>query len=474
MIKPSFLIGALEVDKQVLSYKFDDDLPIWPIMRHDIITNVINHNNNLIMPFSKSKPKFASLLKTIWVAMYKNPLIIKRNKIIFFNSGITNIKRDTDGRYFNRVTDQFFSKIQEDAVLIEDTAMGELRLPRVHDKVYPHLALIAASKILGFFRKISETEIESIENMLNYIFKILIKENIQFNEAELRNIGFNNALGFLKKRHAYELFFKLKKPKVIFLEDASYGNKSFITIPAKKQGIPIIELQHGFINDDHIAYNLGPGVINTEVIKQFYPDIFFAYGEFWKNSISIPSGILSIGNPYLTEQVQQLQAQDSDANSCKKILFISSAVSVLETVEFITTLKQTADLHNYDVTLRPHPLELNVAQARYQSLISLGVIISYSNSVYSDFSSHDIIIGEVSTALFESLIIQNKKHFLFTSSYTMSYLNENITIPPINKNSIAVIFEESSFSQANSLYFWEVNWEENFINALKQFKIGYQ
>ncbi|RZL50378.1 MAG: hypothetical protein EOP00_04715 [Pedobacter sp.] len=470
MIKPSFLIGLLETDKEILAHKFDEDLPIWPIIRHDIITNIINHNNNLVIPHSKSKPKFASLLKTIWVAIYKNPLIIKRNKIIFFNSGITNIKQDTDGRYFNRVTDQFFSKIQEDAVLIEDTAMGELRLPRVHDKAYPHLALIAVSKILGFFRKISETEIESIENMLNCIYKILIKENIQFNEAALRNIGFNNVLGYLKKRRAYELFFKLKKPKIIFLEDASYGNKSFISIPAKKQGILIIELQHGFINEDHIAYNLGPGVMNAEVIKQFYPDTFFAYGEFWKKSISIPSKILSIGNPFLTAQVQQFKAQDINANSCKNILFISSAVSMLETVAFVTTLKQTADLHNYGVTIRPHPLELNVVQARYQSLILLGVKISHSNSVYSDFSTHDIIIGEVSTALFESLIIPNKRHFLFTSSYTKSYLNESITIPQINKDSISIIFEESNFSQVNSLYFWEDNWEENFINALKQFK----
>ncbi len=468
MIKPSLLIDILERDEDILNFKINNNISIWPIVRYDVLISILNNNNNLKTPVSRKRPGLRSLIKTLAIAIYKTPLLIKKNKIIFFNSGVTNVKRDTDGFYINRVTDQFFSLIFKDAVLIEDTAMGELRFPRIHDKVYPHLTLIIFSKLFGVFKKLKNNEVNNTELILKYIFLKLDKEKISYNSAELTNIVQNNLLNFVKRHAFYHVYFKLKKPKLIFLEDASYGNKAFILLTAKALNIPVIELQHGFINEEHIAYNLGPGVIHTHTIKQYYPDKFFVYGDFWKNSIMVPNDIISVGNPYFTSQIEEIKKHKIDNKVNKKILFISSAISIEESIEFLTKLNEIAVIENYEINLRPHPLEVNVVESRYASLISKGIKISQNSSIFNDFLDHEIIIAEASTALFECMIITGRKKFLFMSSYTKSYLNKDIAIPKISLNNISDLFNNDYADSSNESYYWEIDWQKNFIKALQQ------
>jgi hypothetical protein len=465
MIKPSQIIDALEFDNKILSFKLDDNLPIWFLVRYDVCLAILNKNNNFSLAY-KQQPLKKSIFKTILFALIKSPLFIKKGQVVFFNSGVTNIKRFDDKYYFNRVTDHFFFSVKEQALLIEDTASGELKLPRVHNRVFPHLTLLILSKICCFKIKKSNSINETIHNLTDFISTSLVKNNLKFDIQEILKIITANVDVFLRKRSFYEWFLENKHPKILFLEDASYGSRSHILLAAKKYKIPVVELQHGFVNEEHIAYHLGKGIEKDEMSKLFYPDFYFAYGQFWKELINIPSKVINIGNPYLDEQVNSVKTIPRENNE-KTILYLSSAIAVTETIEFLCKLKKIADFYNYSIRFRPHPLEQASIKEKYSALENIGISISGELPLYNDFSNSDIIIGELSTALFESLALKDKVHFLFMSSYTKSYINDKIKIPQVDIDTIENVFNTQDYS-GDINYFWEENWRENFEIELKK------
>jgi hypothetical protein len=463
MIKPSHIINLLELDNKILSFKLQDDLPIWFLVRYDVYLAILNKNNNFSLAY-KQQPLKKSIFKTLFFASIKSPLFIKKGQIVFFNSGVTNVKKFDDKYYFNRVTDHFFFSIKNQALLIEDTASGELKLPRVHNRVFPHLTLLILSKICGFRIKKFNSQNETIEKLIDFICTSLVKSNLKFDIQEIRKIVTANVAAFLSKRSFYDWFLKTKRPKILFLEDASYGSRSHIILAAKKYKITVVELQHGFVNEEHFAYHLGEGIENDEMSKMFYPDVYFAYGQFWKDSINIPSKVVNIGNPYLEEQIKSISTIPRE-NIKKTILYLSSAVAVSETIEFLFKLKTISDLHNYSIRFRPHPLEQSSVKEKYSVLENIGIEISGEVPIYNDFSNSDIIIGELSTALFESLALKDKRHFLFMSSYTKSYFNDKIKIQQVDVNTIENIFKTQDYS-SDINYFWESDWKDNFMREL--------
>lgn len=465
MIKPSEIIDFLELDNKILTFKLDDDLPIWFLVRYDVCLAILNKNNNFSLAY-KQQPLKKSIFKTIFFASIKSPLFIKKGQIVFFNSGITNIKGLNDKYYFNRVTDHFFFSIKDHALLIEDTAFGVQKLPRVHNRVFPHLTLLILSKICCFRIKKFNNKNETIQNLTDFIFTSLLKSNLIFDIQEILKIVTANVDAFLSKRSFYEWFLKNKRPKIIFLEDASYGSRSHILLAAKKYKIPVVELQHGFVSEEHIAYHLGKGIEKDEMSKLFYPDFYFSYGQFWKDLINIPSKVVNIGNPYLEENINSIKLIPR-VNNENTILFLSSGIAVSETIEFLYKLKTTSDLYNYKIRFRPHPLEEASVKEKYFALENIGISISGEIPLYNDFSNSDIIIGELSTALFESLALKDKLHFLFMSSYTKSYINDKIRIPRVDCHTIDSIFKKHNSSNDIS-YYWEMSWRDNFERELKK------
>ncbi|WP_443936880.1 hypothetical protein [Pedobacter sp. MW01-1-1] len=464
MIKPSEIINALESDSKILTYKIEDGLPFWYIVRYDVFLSILNTNNNLKIANVPGKLK-PSILKTLFFSVSKSPIFIKKRQAIFFNSGVTNVKDTNDDKYFNRVTDSFFFQLKPDALLIEDTAAGELRWPRVHNKVYPHLSLILLSKIFSFFGKALGNLNKQAVALTDHIVSKLNQHNLSFNKAELIEIINRNVLNYYKKKTFYKWFIKWKRPRLIFLEDASYGSRLFILLTAKNLNIPVVELQHGFINEEHFAYRLGAGIEKHPLSKLCYPDYFFAYGKFWADEINIPSKTLIIGNPYLEKQLAISNSLQPE--KIKTILFLSSAVAFAEAIEFLLKLEPLATQQGYKILFRPHPLEIDSLESRYHELVKAGIEFSLNSTLYVDFSIAEIIIGELSTALFESMALKEKKQFLLMTSYTYSYYNHKIKIPQIFIDDFTSIFETQTIEQDKD-YFWAQNWEDKFKLALTE------
>lgn len=469
MIKPSTIINTLEDNAGILNYRLSTGELVWPLVRHGVITSILNHNNKLDIAHASGAVSKVALLKTLITSIVKTPFRIKKGCIIFFNSGITNIKTAGSDKYFNRVTDPFYFQFKKgEARLIESTAFKVLRMPRVHNGVYPQLTLSLLAKLKRKSARLKPSEFASLSDIVGYIEDKLAARKINFSKSDVKTIITNNVLNYIAAQQVYRSFITRKKPKIIFLEDASYGNNAPILLAAKDNNIKVIELQHGFVNNEHIAYNLGSGISDVREIARYFPDYYFAYGRFWSNSINIPSIRLSIGNPFLTQSVSEFERVGHKSECDRTILFLSSGVTIKETNDFLTVLTPLSDVKGYRIIFRPHPSESKSVVDRYKPALDLGMSVSTNSSLYSDIASASIVIGELSTALFEALAFSNKRCYLLWSSFTKSYLDRPIDMQTIDNVTVGRIFEEggAQTNETQGSYFWETNWETRFQEAM--------
>ena|GEM_PF-1629519 len=89
------------------------------------------------------------------------------------------------------------------------------------------------------------------------------------------------------------------RPKAVFCAVGS-SNMNYI-LACKERGIPVIEIQHGYIGTTHSTYNLV-----RDLGAKLYPDYFLAWGEYEREFFSdpanhfIPAGrVFPVGNFYL-------------------------------------------------------------------------------------------------------------------------------------------------------------------------------
>ena len=467
MLRPSELVKLLEEDQSLLAFKFGSKGHlIWPLVRFQVILEILNEQNDLGNARSESKVSLYQIVKTLVQSFSKPPTSIRNKSILFFNSGITNVLNQ-EGRYFNRITDYFYFEIENQAALIEDTADKHLRWPRVHKNVYAHLPLRLKSAISRkmYKPKLNLDDSLIIKELLESIgFKIgrLLQEKTW---KRIRDIIERNCLEFQSSIQTYVEFFKAKRPKIIFVEDGSYGSRSYIIVAAHSLKIPVAELQHGFVNEEHHAYNLGQGLLNTKVVKDYYPDYLLMYGDFWSSAVKILGQKIVIGNPFLSEKLAALKPKVAD----NQILFLSSGITFQETSAFLSRLIPYAINKGFTLTLRPHPLEMKQANEKYSALIKQGLIIDKESDLYESISRSKMIVGETSTALFEAMAVKVPV-FLFNSSYTRTYITEGIKIPKITIENIESIFNPYSFDMNDlSGYFWANSWKANFGEFIKRY-----
>jgi hypothetical protein len=459
---PIEIINLLENDKSLLKFKFQNNsVIIWPLIRHDIITQINNELNSLDYIASNKTIKIYDILKTLFFSVIKCPLFIKKSKIIFFNSGITNIKLE-NGIYFNRVTDYFHLCHNQNSVLIESTSNKSQLLPRFHQQVYSSFFFDIITQFILFINRkkqlIQSCEIDTLYD------QVTSKINFKINKNNFKRIVNNNILKYHYSYNLYIYFFKIKKPKLLFVEDGSYGNKSYIIRAAKKLKIPTVEIQHGFISENHIAYNFGTKIIDEIEFKSYFPDYILLYGQFWSNMINHLSTKISIGNPYLEEKIKEIGIY----KQMNSILFLSSGVTKNESISFLLNLMAVLKYKKTKIIFRPHPLEKNNAKNNYKELFENGIELDTNNDLYMSIRNSNIIIGEITTALFEAAALK-KKIYLFNSSYTKLYNNKSITFQVIDEHNIHHILINEYKENDDSDYYWEKDWEVKYRNFIRPY-----
>ncbi len=162
---------------------------------------------------------------------------------------------------------------------------------------------------------------------------------------------------FSVQNYYLKLLSKLK-PKLIFLINAyNYANMALV-LAAKKLGITTIELQHGFIREDHPGY-----IWDSVKSHQLFPDYFFSYGEYFTNllkkrsAIFDESQIITCGAYSIEKKLTELLQKRRNNEESKKVIYITSQWSIREKLKpFVLKLSDILP-GEYVIKYKTHPLE---------------------------------------------------------------------------------------------------------------------
>lgn len=450
-------------------YKTKEGFLIWPVIRYQLFRSI----NDTYSGFDAFQSQRKLELNTIRILLYAvfrrngfNFLFVSKLKYLFLGSGITNIK-NSDEKYYNRVSDDLLLSHREESFLIEQYNSFEFRYPRIHNR---HANSLVFDVLYMLLIKTGIVKLDHAEN--NILEAILQSVQSEFNEVkdkernELKLIFINQ---ILKAKAQYLLFknlFYLKKPEIIFIEDASYGSNAYVVKAAKDQGIKVGEIQHGFVGKSHMAYNYSESVVNSNLYKEYLPDYFLTYGDFWGEEITLPSRKVTIGKP-------SIQVHAAKQNKIKKenvILFISSGNTLEETQKVLNIILNNTNGTDWRVKFRPHPLENGNVKERYGRLIEGGMAIDLNNNVYDSIIESECVIGDISTVLFEAMAFENKIIISYLSRHNpqVTFPESSVLILEIDDlKDISTILDKHKNLKFDYSKVWARDWEKNFDTFLK-------
>jgi hypothetical protein len=275
-----------------------------------------------------------------------------------------------------------------------------------------------------------------IENSLNQIIKNVF--NIELNLDSIIN---ENIKKFIIEGAYYKKFLKDKNPKLIFM--VQNGIQKGLISASNELKIPIIELQHGLINQFHPAYNYSKD-INYDHLTTF-PNYLFSFSEYWHN-IYLPKTMkIKIGNDtnYINETAHDNKIGIVFANKYAKIL--------------IELTKELAVKYpDKEFVVKLHPNQGNEVDYIKE------VFAAYSNIevIYNEKNIKDILINIESIILVQSTVIyqalQNgcKAYIYKRQDYEIHqdlFNNKNVYLFD-NISEIAVVIDKE-FKKESNVFF---------------------
>ncbi len=313
-----------------------NDIQVWPFLRisYNYQYNISYRFNVLTNNSNKIKTTFSKL---------------KRVRNIFY--GFWNLFKKYDYTVFSDtfekrfVNDKYIDKIAESLIY----ELGEKRV------------LLIENPINGLHFNRSEISIKNIISLdIFYIFcnKYFLRKKVCINnEAILEEINKKYGLNinyhriivqFIFYNYLFKLFYKIYKPKAIFINCYYSLIHQAAIYAAKNMGIKTIELQHGIISDNHHAYN-----VFTDLDKSFFPDYLLTFGDYVKNIFDERNyfikreNVLSIGSMYIDyinneykSSKESIRVFNNIRRKYKKIIAISSQWTIEN--KLIRFLKKSA------------------------------------------------------------------------------------------------------------------------------------
>lgn len=192
----------------------------------------------------------------------------------------------------------------------------------------------------------------------------------------------------------YRRFLRRVDPEVVVLV-VSNGKETFIEV-CKERDVPVVELQHGILNEYEYAYSY-PG----DRTKRAFPDYLFTFGEYWHRQVELPvpdERIRPVGYPFLEDRVEEHQQVERR----EQVLFLSQP-NIGESLARVAV--EFDEDHPSDVVFKIHPHEYGHWRSDYPWLVSSDVEIvgDGGRSLYRLFAESTAQVGVFSTALYEGL-----------------------------------------------------------------------
>ncbi|MBL7810754.1 MAG: hypothetical protein JNL57_00905 [Bacteroidetes bacterium] len=218
------------------------------------------------------------------------------------------------------------------------------------------------------------------------------------------------------------------KPKLVVVSEGNNGDwqKGSLFKICRESGIPTVEVQHGTVG---IGMKYGEELVKDSKFKQHKTNYFFTFGMYHSQIVNAVDECVEFGHYFLEKSLENITRIGPDPEGRVRILFIGEGIPYTAKDNGLVLAVSAAleQLHfPFQVTVRLHPTE--EPNARYAELMKFeGARYSQveDDNIYQLISDHEIIIGHISTVLFEALYF-NKEPYVFEDDYTYFALPEGL------------------------------------------------
>lgn len=458
------LFIKMEYEKSLFNLKING-ISIWPYIRHDIFQDILCFKDiRAYFPYNysvvrKSDSYINQNINTSIQNSDKDFLIVPHGRKF----------RNKNGAYKCIYTDLLIKALGDKACVLDYGDVFKGFLPDEYSNVIRMdiERLKREYEVAGNTVQRLEEDIfeKSVVNCIEHTFDICTPQKIIY---KWKRMAWNAIFYSNIYRLYYELILKQVNPKVIVIVCYYSTEMMALCEVAKDFGIPVIELQHGEINNLVIDYNF----LNLRN-PAFFPDYVFLFGDMEKTT-RFPlqkEKTISVGFPEMESKVNLMK----DHNNDKVVLFISSMQ--IELAECATKVARRLKRRGYRIQFKLHPLELyNWKQIYGDSLDykEVDVIDTMDVTVHDCFNRADWVVGTISSALFEATMFPVKIAILPIGEYTYLssiYKNDRALLVSDDDELVQKIID-NTFTPSCNFTFFKRNSLHNMIREMEKIAYG--
>ncbi|SNS56255.1 hypothetical protein SAMN05421640_0670 [Ekhidna lutea] len=309
----------------------------WPLFRNKFFELI--RSKKLNVKSRINQVGFTNFFKLLWLSKYGIKFLLFPKKVDFLIFSATERRKELNGQYHDRVVEGIHSMSK--SLLIENPFPAISHIPK---RKLPNKNVLSESA-LYFLAKVfsigARYELKG-EETLNAIKD---KYDIQLSTGSIIK-------RYLGQKKVGRLLVTLFRPKAVFFV-YSASSQGYINA-FKEASIPVIELQHGVINKEHIVYNN-----QISLNRNMLPDYLLTYGEYElqlfdeKNYFVDSSKVFPIGNyliDYYRERIgkkerkKQLVFSGQSIFDKKSIPWLIEIARALSEWEIVVVPRQGSDM----------------------------------------------------------------------------------------------------------------------------------
>lgn len=476
--KSNLLYELLEIEntEEILDFSIPKySFPLWLYIRFDFFQYLINLFTNKQAQTSSKATKetidntLRENYKQIFFHFLPQMLTPWPQRDIWYLSNIgSDYYKNSNGKLIDIYNDTFASVIPSKSLYISQSIHAKKDIQK---ETYPFKFIQSADITFGKLSKyLTNKQHKEIIHSLIFFLKSRCKSiyNLRLSEEYWHSIEkkISYKVGrSIAQFYFYQCLYRYRKPKILVLTDSYYGHADIIS-QAHAHDIITVEIQHGAVTHLHPAYNWAKALCESQAIKNYIVDYFLTFGSFWHNCMQLPGKYFEIGSPWFSNLQHCQHKKGEDILFC-----LAEAYN-----EFKDIIEAVQDaLPSKKVIVRPHPhqkklfYESSLVQCR-------NIIIDNNTDIYETFQQASIVIGDLSTSLYEALAL-GKRVFILKTDYSKNafpdlpvtfFVNSADLIKKI-KNCMT---GRLSLLQRESIF--NTNWQQNYKNFVDTITTRFQ
>jgi hypothetical protein len=384
-------------------------------------------------------------------SVIKNPFFSGDTDLLFYSTGRR--KKSEDGFWEDIYHDPIIESLNQQSVLWERPHQVSHHTP-VKTPTVRYTDLIEYAGTLSHTLGLSSVSLSDNEHSLLTMITDEISSKFGV-DVPLESMVKDDLSKRRVRLPLYRKALSRVNPDIALLTTSYQGRETFVEA-CDLEDITVAELQHGNMSRFHMGYSY------PNDSKHVFPDYFFAFGEFWLESVDLPLSeehCFSVGYPHMERQAKKF----SDVSESNQIIIISQPELGDELSQFAAALSDH-DKNDHDVVYKLHPKEVDSWEEKYPHLVSSRVTcVADDVPLYRLFSESQIQVGVYSTAVYEGFRFgletyildlpgAERMEYLVANDYAESVQNVDDIISKIKRNNGAgMSVPEEHFFERNPI-----------------------